>query len=282
MKTFLNIFRIPLVLMVLSAIALSLEAQANSANRRPPFPLIASMGKIKGVTPNRKFGINFDVDTAGVPVLVSSAGNVTVPTQARLIVLTSTDANDTSDGTGARAVRVEGLDSDYNELIEDFVLSGTSNVTSTGEFIAINRAYGISAGSGQVNAGNISIKHGSDTLAEVPAGQGQSQQFLYTIPANKTWIVDNITASQNKKGSGTVTVEYQIMVFGTNIWRNIFPVGLGAAGSSYLQTIVGTGRFVALPSKTIVRAMVTSASANDNEVTASAAGFLVDNETFKF
>lgn len=266
------------------------ERAAADGNFRftPGFGAECALGRITGCSVFRKFGYNPDIDTTGLPETVCSYSNSEAPlfTTASTVVVVSSDGADTNiaSATGTRSIFVSGVDGNGTLTTETVSLDGVNEVTLANEYMFINSAYGVDTGTNYKNVGTITLKYGdlAQTIAEIPINQGQTQCFHAYVPAGHVWLIDNITASQDKKGSGAVTLNYEIMLDGTNTWRNVFPVGLSAAGTSKIQTMVGNSRYFALPPKTRVTAHVEDATANDNQVTASAAGFLLDLSKFKF
>lgn len=112
----------------------------------------------------------------------------------------SSNANDTAAGTGLRTIRIFGLDGNYNQQQEDITLNGLTAVTSTKTYRRIFRVYGLTAGSGGVNAGTITVRH-TTTVANVftvmPIGFNQSQISGFTIPAGYTGYLRKYDAEMN-------------------------------------------------------------------------------------
>ena len=141
-------------------------------------------------SPLQKFGrlasmgsgdTNFDVwDGASAYSWLAAAATLTI---------SSASTNDTSAGTGARTVRVYGLNSDYEEIIVDMTMNGQTGVTIGTDLIRVHRAYVLTVGTGGVNAGNIWIGSGTITAgvpankyASISASMGQTLMAIYTIP----------------------------------------------------------------------------------------------------
>ncbi len=117
-----------------------------------------------------------------------AGGELVYPTAAEQWEIVSTDAADTSAGTGARTVLIQYLDDAYVEQIEVLTMNGTTAV----DFIALDafrfrRALVITAGTGAINAGDITIRPsgGGDTRGQIKAGNGNSLDGHYTVPADK-------------------------------------------------------------------------------------------------
>jgi hypothetical protein len=88
-------------------------------------------------------------------------------------------------GTGARTLRIQGLDSSYNFAEETVDMDGTTTVTTTQTFLRVFRMSVETAGSTGNNEGTITVTYtgGSDVAATISQGNGQTLMALYTIPA---------------------------------------------------------------------------------------------------
>ena len=158
-------------------------------------------GQIDGRFVINKFGRNPDIDTGSLPEDIWDAGGVYTgfPTgSAEALRITSSSAADAAAGTGARTVRIYGLDGNYAQINEDVTLNGTSNVVTTQTFLRVYRALVATAGSGLTNAGDITIRHNVTTgniFSLMLAGKGQAEQANYTIPAGFTGYMVGYSAS---------------------------------------------------------------------------------------
>jgi hypothetical protein len=150
-----------------------------------------------------KFGYNGAIGTS--EEIIWTAGNgYSYLSAGETLQVSSGSTLDTSAGTGARTVTLEGLDDNYDALSTTVTMNGTASVETVGAtFLRIFRAYVATAGSGEVNDGLISIKDNADTvtLAQIAADKGQSQMALWTVPADHELFVTQINASEsaNKK-----------------------------------------------------------------------------------
>jgi len=149
-----------------------------------------------------KFGYNPAISTT--EEVVWDGGNVYsyIDTAAAAVVVSS-DAADDAAGTGARKIVIEGLDENYAPQTVEVTMDGTTNVTTTETFIAINRMYVTEAGSGEVNAGNITATVGGTTRSQITADRGQTLQAVYTVPAGYTayvsqWEIASGATATNK------------------------------------------------------------------------------------
>ena len=103
-----------------------------------PFELQVSRGQIPGHKTVFKFGYNAVVG-ATKETIWEQSGLYAYPASATVMTLSSSSANDTAAGTGARTVEVFGLDADYNEINEVVTLNGQTAVNTTKSYFRINR-----------------------------------------------------------------------------------------------------------------------------------------------
>ena len=242
-----------------------------------PFELQVSRGQIPGHRNVTVFGFNGDVDQTQVSVW-PLASLITFPAAALQMKVSSTSANDTSNGTGARTVVVQGLDANYNEVSETVVLNGQTAVTMTASLLRVNYAYVLTAGSGNSAAGDIYIGTGTVT-AGVPATTYDIIKFdynttitgSYTIPAGYTGYVSQGLFSAGQAG-GTAQVEGRLLTRGTdNIRRTaaVTTVNNGVADYVFEYPLV-------VPEKTTLEATAL-ASSNNNGVSSMFIILLVQN-----
>lgn len=159
------------------------------------FKMDVAGGFVDGITANRKYGRATSVPNGSyVPLWTYSSVTATYPfpTTASTMFVDSTASNDSSTGTRARKVTIEGLDSLFNEQTEQVTLSGSTAVQTTSSFIRINRLYVSDVGTyGTTNQGAIRLASSSgfssgSVLGHIPATFSQSQQVIYTVPNGKT------------------------------------------------------------------------------------------------
>jgi hypothetical protein len=177
-----------------------------------PFGLQVSRGQIQGHSSVIVFGYNPDVDTSEESVW-PDGGTIPHPTSASVLKISSSSANDTSAGTGARSVFIEGLDGDYTVVSETVILSGQTAVNTTKSYLYVNSFYVVSVGSGGENAGNINAGTGTVT-AGVPAvlydiiatGYNSRTTGHYCVPAGYTgYLIQGVFSSGQASGSTAVT-----------------------------------------------------------------------------
>jgi hypothetical protein len=177
-----------------------------------PFGLQVSRGQIQGHSTVIVFGYNPDVDTSEESVW-PDGGTVPHPTVASVLKISSSSTDDTSAGTGARTVYIEGVDGNYAVVSETVTLNGQTAVNTTNEYLYVNSFYVVTAGSGGANAGNINAGTGSVTSG-VPAvlydiiatGYNNRTTGHYCVPAGYTgYMTEGLFSSGQASGTTAVT-----------------------------------------------------------------------------
>ena len=158
-----------------------------------------------------KFGFNAAITTDEETVW-DAGGVYSYPSSAGVATVVSSSTADDLVGTGAQKVKIEGLDANYNAQIVEVEMDGTTNVSTTETFIRVYRAYVSQAGSGKVNAGNITISIGGSVRAQISANQGQTLMAVYTVPAGFTgyvtqWSFSSGASASNKYLDGRLIIQ---------------------------------------------------------------------------
>lgn len=132
-------------------------------------------------------------------------------TTARTLEITSTSANDTSAGTGARTVYITGLSSTYAEQSETVTLSGLTAVETANTYLRLNSMYVATAGSGGTNAGRITARSATDgyRVATIYAATGETTQAIYTVPLGQSLRVRCLNSGASQAESGFVQLWYR-------------------------------------------------------------------------
>jgi hypothetical protein len=176
------------------------------------FALQVARGQIPGHSAISIFGYNPDVDTTEESIW-PDGGTVPHPTLASVLKISSSSADDTSAGTGARTVTIVGLDGSYNQVSESITLNGQTAVNTTNSYLYVNGFYVASTGSGGANAGNINAGTGVVT-AGVPAvlydiiatGYNNRTTAHYCVPAGYTgYLTTGVITTGQASGSTSVT-----------------------------------------------------------------------------
>jgi hypothetical protein len=243
-----------------------------------PFELQVGRGQITGHRSVVVFGYNPDVDTTRVTVWPYT-GIIPLPAVALQMKVSSSSANDTAAGTGARTVYVAGLDANHNEIEEIVTLNGQTAALTTQSFLHINNAYVATAGSGLSAAGDIYFGDGVLT-AGVPATVYDTIKFdynqritgSYTIPAGYTAYLAQGLFSAGQPG-GSAQVVGRLLTIGTDGIRRaaaITTVNNGVADYAFEYPL-------RVPEKTTIEATA-QGSSNNNEASAMFILLLVSND----
>jgi len=135
----------------------------------------------------------------GMPV--SSNDNIFIRlTTPSNLQITSTSVNDTSAGTGAQTIYIEGLikiNNSWIEATESFTMNGQTPVVSTiDNWWRVNKIWVNTSGSSEVNEGDIYVSpSGATTTAGIPAignticaviqGYSNSTSGTYSVGSNR-------------------------------------------------------------------------------------------------
>ena len=186
----------------------------------------------------RKFGYNLDVDASSAGEdIIASGGNAWFPSAATDaadidIFSSHTDDNGVTPGDGALTMDIFGLDSSYLLQSEPVTLNGTTDVHPTLDYIRIYRMKIKTVGGGATgtNVGNITVDDGAGNIfAYIPAGDGQTQQTAYTVPADYDHAeLVGLHAALISKQAQSARLALQVRDFG-GAWRTVEVVGIGAS-----------------------------------------------------
>jgi len=189
-----------------------------------------------------KFGFNPIVGTE-LATIWSQGGLYSYLTSASILKISSSNTNDTSEGTGARTVQLRGLDANYDEVTETVILNGQTAVNTNNQFIRINRMIVLSAGTGGANAGVIYAGTGTVTTgvpenkyATIAIGDNQTLMALWTVPRNHTAYIYTLQLSTGSSSTNKfVTGRLAIREFG------------GTFAIKYITSFANTKIYVDLP-----------------------------------
>ena len=147
-----------------------------------PFELQVARGQIPGHSIIHVFGHNPDVDDdeeATVwPIPGALLGHPASPT---IMKISSSSANDAAAGTGARTIRILGVNGTGGYAEEIVTLNGQTEVNTVNTYDAIETMTVLTAGSGGVNAGTIY------------AGTGTVTSGVPAVPYSAIGVGDNVS-----------------------------------------------------------------------------------------
>lgn len=180
-----------------------------------------SMGNMYQAHVHHQFGRNVGVTTSYTPV--SDLGIYRTPqagAATRLRVKAGGNAGDTAAGSGARSVRLYGLDANGDEITEVIATAGASaSASTTQSFIRLYLAevyesgtYGTQSSGSHI--GNITIENaaGTENWAQIQLNgfpSGTTGIGTISVPRNHVGLVTSIQISP--EGSGTKTTDVIIL-----------------------------------------------------------------------
>jgi len=173
----------------------------NSSGAASNIPIAA--GDVTGYSHINKFGATNGDVTAGT-VWDGNSGTVAYPYPANSVLTLAGATNTADDG---EAVEVQGLDADYNPVIE-IINIGSAGLTV---FSRVFRARMVAS----ENSQDINISQSGTVAAKILAGLGQTLMTVYTVPAGKTaYLLDLHLGSDKASTNAGVTYRLFARPFG--------------------------------------------------------------------
>lgn len=246
---------------------------ADNSGLQMPLPYGATLGRVAGHSRMAVYG-HTPTPTAGTDVW-EGGGAYPFQMAASKLEALSGSANDTAAGTGARTFTINGLDANFNSISETVTLNGVTPVQTANSYMRVNSFLIASAGSGNVNSGDVTLRltGAGATQAIARAGYGFAKSCVFTVPMGVTLLVTDVLPECG--GAGTNAN----VVLG---FTRFSPSGLIQTTNEYnaspglpAQRTVITGAMV--PSTWAVTLRVKSSSGSPPEAFASLNGILVDN-----
>ena len=207
----------------------------SSANVPSDFYLEVAKGSFPGYVDYSAFGVNFDIDTTSTPEDIWLNGGVFVPpTTYRIHNISSSSVNDTVAGTGARTLLIQGVISTglSSEIIN---MNGISTVATVNSYSDIYAMEVLTAGSGTMNAGNISAvaqTDGTTTAFIAINGLNSAKKAIRLIPPGYIGYLYNFQGGmQQATATSFADVSLQTKT-STGVWISRRFHGLSNTGSS--------------------------------------------------
>jgi len=148
-------------------------------------------GDVTGYSHINKFGAT-DGDVTSGTVWDGNSGSTAYPYPAASTLTLSGATNNSDDG---EAVEVQGLDGDYNPVIEIINIGSTGLTT----FSRVFRARMVST----ENSQDINISQSGTVTAKILSGLGQTLMAVYTVPAGKTAYLLTLHLGSDKASTNT-------------------------------------------------------------------------------
>jgi hypothetical protein len=243
-----------------------------------PFELQVARGQVDGHKALFKFGINGAVGTS-VETVWAEGGTYVYPASATVMKISSSSADDTSAGTGARTIAIFGLDANYNEISESVILDGQTAVNTGNSYLRILRMYVTTAGSGATAAGTIYAGTGTVTSG-VPATvygmialtSNQTQMAFWTVPAGYTFYLMGVYYS-SANSTANASTNFQLIERPLN---GVFRIQSSARTAGNGDFVLDLHTPVAFPEKTDIEIRAV-ASAGSSNVSAEFEGIYIKN-----
>ncbi len=250
------------------------ESSSNpSRNEARDFLMNVGYSLVPGYRRVAALGNNPDISIGVVEDVWSGGGLYPWMTAATSLEMVAGGVNDTSAGTGARTVRVDGLDINYVEVSETVTLNGTTPVALVTPMFRINLMLVLTAGSLETNDAAITLRDAGagTTRALIPAGYGITRQSIFTVPAGNTLqIVSNVLCINRPAGVGRFATFATYFRSSAGVRRLPLELSIGDE-PPYLHP--GTPGII-VTEKTDYALRCTSVSANNTDVTAGWLGVM--------
>jgi hypothetical protein len=203
------------------------------------------------------------------------AGLYPFQSTATVLEILSASANDTAAGTGARTFTLSGLDANFNPVSEVLTMAGVTPVQTTKSYIRVNSLTIATAGSGGVNAGDVTLRvtGAGATQAIARANYGFAKSAIYTVPTGFQLLVTDLLFGVAGNGN-SVNVAFS--------FTRVTPAGLITTTNEYnanpsapIQRLPDMGGPVMAQTSLTMR--ITAVGGAPTGAFAAFEGYLVDN-----
>lgn len=129
--------------------------------------------------------------------------------------IVSDSADDAQGGTGLTLAQITGVNDDGEYIGEVVALNGTTPVKTVLSYLRVNRLVGVSAGTGETNAGDLTAtaETALTIQAHMEAGKGVAYSAYYTVPVNFTAFIERIEVGCAKLvGGGNPEISVAVQV----------------------------------------------------------------------
>lgn len=254
----------------------------------------ARVVRIQGIAP--------DIDNNDVPQTIwpeddnragVDSGYNCFPEGTVNLELVSTSANDAAAGTGAQIVEVIALNDDGNPVRNNIVPNGTTRVAIPGgPYRRVNRMRVLRAGSGETNAGDISVRStvadGDDFFDVIPGAGANlneapsiSQSAKATVPAGRTLFIIDWTVGSRSNVSGGLVTEFEISVrVNDENWQRQYRrviAEVATRGQGLSGTTRNLNGFIAVPERCDLEVILSRTSGNNARPFTVITGLLVND-----
>lgn len=195
------------------------DSDAELVRSLPPLFDIAR-SKVQGITTINKFGEAVNgVQTSATDIWDRADETPTQqiwthPTTTGALTIVSTDARDTSDGGGARTLRISGIQTwDSLRSSEDIVMNGTTGTTTLNTWQCVDRVEVLTSGGlSSPNAGAIQVLGNNGVMAQVAADAGQTQMAIFCLGSLQKAYLTQWSGSVNKASASGAHITFSLLV----------------------------------------------------------------------
>lgn len=199
----------------------------------PPFLFKVLQGRAGRYFAFTKFGSNLAVTNTEADIW-QTGGTMEYLASDETMTIVSSSGDDSSSGTGAQAVQILALDSDFTIIRETISLDGVTPVVTTGTFTRIFRMTVSAVGASGVNVGNITISATTSGFNQGTAliGIGKTLKTQFTVPDGlygvfMGWTTSDLSNDQVtfrvrvREEGGMFVVRRQLDISGTSFEENL-------------------------------------------------------------
>ena len=232
------------------------------------FDLNVARGKVRGASTIHKFGAT-PVQSINTTATVWDKENTLYPWSAfntpGVLIGSQVGADD-----NGKVVTIIGLDSNWDLIEEDFILSSTGTVTGSKIFKRVYRGF---VKTGSTNVGQLSFSRGGTEVLRINAGLGQTLMTVYTVPNGYTGYLyqGSCSAQAGADATGFMMIRY-------NTVGEAFRVGhtfeVSGGGGEYMYKFAFP---IQIPEKSDIDVRLTTRS-NNGRYTASFDILLIKDE----
>lgn len=243
----------------------------------PNFYMAAGLGLVPGCSRVTALGHNPNIGAGAAADVWEGGGNFPFLAAASQLEVLSTSAADAAAGTGARTVLVSGLDATYNTISETVTLNGVTPVTTINSYLRVNVFTTTTAGSGEINAGDITLRvvGAGSTQCIARAGYGFGRSAVYTVPVGFTLFVKSMVFTVFAPNGASVNVATFGIFQRSNAGNRRIPLEFQVSSTTPYRHEADVG--VVLTQRTDFVLRVTTTGQASTNVTAAMEGVLIDN-----
>jgi len=188
-----------------------------------PYTYDIAEGNLPNHEAIHRFGDMHSCGTAHADINGTDSAVMYWPTSAEQLKVSSSSTSDTSAGTGARTLLIQGLDASFAEISETVTLNGTTAVTTTTSFYRVQTTRVMTAGTVGYNVGNISIKNNAATatICAIYPEHNFTGGPWYTVPVGHTLYLTH--GFFHNDGGKPAHLDFQVRVptavGGSGLWE---------------------------------------------------------------